>query len=288
MTAFATSQPSFAAWAQLPHCPCPAQCPRLHHTALLLPSPALGALINLSMPEGRVPAAPEEVNGQGVPWVTESSEPQGDVGYRFIMTKARSHVSFKVHYNSPSTNHRHKPGIVQIRPRWQRTLSGQWGWDELWDGGRRGAEGEGVGLGYKCCSTQTQTLKTGLRAGRAGPRLCWGRLSSWHRPRALCTGRRAMGMGHALHGSLTLPRAAGQQAPSWANTVLQHCSRLAPLSPKPQPAPECQKHPQSFPFVYTHSRYECCALLKPHHCNIQAILCNKKGSQPERTHSAGS
>jgi len=144
------------------------------------------------------------------------------------MTKARSHISFKVHYNSPSTNHRHKPGIVQIRPRWQRTLSGQWGWDELWDGGRRGAGDEGVGLGYKCCSTQTQTPKTGRRAGRAGPHLCWGGLSSWCRPRALSAlGDALLGWGHALCGSLALPRAAGQWAPSWAKSVPLHWSRLA-------------------------------------------------------------
>jgi len=137
------------------------------------------------------------------------------------MTKARSHISFKVHYNSPSTNHRHKPGIVQIRPRWQRTLSGQWGWDELWDGGRRGAGDEGVGLGYKCCSTQTQTPKTGRRAGRAGPHLCWGGLSSWCRPRALSAlGDALLGWGHALCGSLALPRAAGQLQ---AGTGVQQC-----------------------------------------------------------------
>nr|XP_013806109.1 PREDICTED: nascent polypeptide-associated complex subunit alpha, muscle-specific form-like [Apteryx mantelli mantelli]XP_013806110.1 PREDICTED: nascent polypeptide-associated complex subunit alpha, muscle-specific form-like [Apteryx mantelli mantelli] len=43
------------------------------------------------------------------------------------MTKVTSHVIFKVHYNSPSTNHRHKPRVVQIWPRRQRTLDRQQG-----------------------------------------------------------------------------------------------------------------------------------------------------------------
>lgn len=56
---------------------------------------------------------------QLLPRVTEASKPWEDVRYHFIMTKATSHIIFKVHYYSPSTNHRHKPGIVQIWPRWR-------------------------------------------------------------------------------------------------------------------------------------------------------------------------
>lgn len=101
---------------------------------------------------------------QQLPRVTEASEPRQDVRYHFIMTKATSHTILKVHYYSPSTNHRHKPGVVQIWPKWQKTLSRAQGWGE-----RRGAGLRQV-LGYKCCSRQTQTPPSPGRVSRTAGR----------------------------------------------------------------------------------------------------------------------
>lgn len=64
---------------------------------------------------------------------------------------------FKVHYYyhySLSTNHRHKPGIVQIWPKWQKTLRQEQGWQELGGWRWQGARLRQV-LGYKHCSRQT-------------------------------------------------------------------------------------------------------------------------------------
>lgn len=92
------------------------------------------------------------------PGVTEASEPQGGFRYHFIMTKATSHVICKVHHYYPlSTNHRHKPGLVQMWPKWRRALS----WEQSRGGAGRAQAGAGI---YKHCSRQSQTPPSLRRA----------------------------------------------------------------------------------------------------------------------------
>lgn len=163
---------------------------------------------------------------QRLPRVTEASEPRQDVRYHFIMTKATSHTIFKVHYYSPSTNHRHKPGIVQIWPKWQKTLSRVQGRGEPGRGGD-GERGSGRCRGTSAAPDRPKPLRAlggchGQQEGRTDSLACHsGRLGkAWRRAvpgRARLTGQTrhlsafgdpTAGMG-LRPGSPVVPKGAG-------------------------------------------------------------------------------
>lgn len=183
---------------------------------------------------------------------TERGEAQGGVGDHFILTKATSHVLFKVHYNSPSTNHRHKPGIVQIRPTWRRTPSGQRGRGK--PGERRQREqgwgrGRGAGVQALLQTDPKPTSRDGQRAGREQTRARRGSAPRADPGRSLRLGMR-WGPCPALRGSPGVPRGAGQSSSSQHPTPGQLAAHVAPRGqPQPSDPVPCsgKRHPSIHP-----------------------------------------